>query len=78
MYRLLGVDARLVLVKSKGEEDFTHAALVLEKSPLARIPLPPSWDEYEPGNGVYCEATGHGFTPGVVPDDVDTASILKV
>lgn len=73
---MLGVDVDLVTVKSGGKGVYNHVAIVLKNKADAAINLPPEYTEYAPGQGVYCESTGHGFHPGDVPKDVDTKSLV--
>lgn len=76
LFEKLGVDVDLVTVKSGGKGVYNHVAIVLKNKADAAIKLPPEYTEYAPGQGVYCESTGHGFHPGDVPKDVDTKSLV--
>ena len=75
LFKRLGVDVDLVEVASGETDHRNHVAVVLHNSPGAKVQLPPDYKEYAPGKGVYCEATGLGFKPGDVPNDVDKDSI---
>ena len=77
LFELLGVKPDLVSVKTGGSANHNHAAIVLHNDPNAVIQLPPQYKEYEPGKGVYCEATSDGgFHPGDLPKDIDTSSMV--
>lgn len=76
LFEKLGVDVDLVTVKSGGKDSYNHVAIVLKNKADASIKLPPEYAEFSPGQGVYCESTGHGFHPGDVPKDVDTKSLV--
>ena len=76
LFEKLGVDVDLVTVKSGGKGMYNHVAIVLKNNANAPIKLPPEYAEFAPGQGVYCESTGHGFHPGDVPKDVDTKSLI--
>ena len=79
LFERLGVKPRLAVVKANGSDTYNHAALVLPRDPAARIPLPPQYREYAPGQGIYCEATADGqFHPGDLPQGLDTESIHLV
>ena len=56
---------------------YNDPAVVLVKSPGDKVPLPPDYTEYEPGK-VYCEATGAGYPPGVVPPDAKVETITVI
>ena len=76
LFEKLGVDVDLVTVQSGGKGVYNHVAIVLKNKADASIKLPPEYKEFAPGQGVYCESTGHGFHPGDVPEDVDTQSLI--
>ncbi|MBO7112066.1 MAG: hypothetical protein J6W18_08970 [Bacteroidaceae bacterium] len=78
MFEKLGVDVDMVTVKSGGKDVYNHVAIVLKNKADAPIQLPPEYVEFYPGQGVYCESTGHGFHPGDVPKDVDKDSIITI
>lgn len=76
LFEKLGVDVDLVTVRSGDKGTYNHVAIVLKNKANALIQLPPEYAEFAPGQGVYCESTGHGFHPGDVPKDVDTKSLI--
>ena len=76
LFEKLGVDVDLVTVQSGNKGVYNHVAIVLKNKADAAIQLPPEYKEFAPGQGVYCESTGHGFHPGDVPKDVDTQSLV--
>lgn len=76
LFEKLGVDVDLVTVQSGGKGVYNHVAIVLKNKANASIQLPPDYKEFAPGQGVYCESTGHGFHPGDVPKGVDTQSLI--
>ena len=76
LFEKLGVDVDLVTVRSGDKGTYNHVAIVLKNKASALIQLPPEYAEFAPGQGVYCESTGHGFHPGDVPKDVDTKSLI--
>lgn len=75
LFKKLGVNVDLVEVES-GETTYrNHVAILLHDSPNAKVQLPPDYVEYAPNKGVYCEATGFGFRPGDIPNDINMDSI---
>lgn len=79
IFELLGVDVNFALLRVGDDEPYlNHAAVLLKKSAGAIVPLPPSFKEYAPNKGVYCEPTGGGFAPGELPDGADAGSIITI
>ena len=74
IFKALSVDVELAFVKTGKSKDYNHVAVVLRKSPSAVVPIPDTYKEYEPGM-IFCETTGFGHVPGLVPDDVDQSTI---
>lgn len=78
LFERLGINVKLVTVKSGEEGVYNHVAIVLHNTSASPIKLPPEFAEFAPGQGVYCESTGHGFRPGDVPKDVDAKSLIVI
>jgi hypothetical protein len=78
LFKRLGVDVDLVVVKANDSDEYNHAAVVFKNKPEAPVKLPPGFKEYAPGKGYYCELTGEGFHPGDIPQGVDPNSIIPV
>ena len=78
LFKRLGVDVDLVVVKANESDEYNHAAVVFKNKPEAPVKLPPGFKEYAPGKGYYCELTGEGFHPGDIPPEVDPASLVRV
>lgn len=74
IFKALNVDVEFALVKSGSSKEYNHVAVVLLKTSSAIVPIPSTYMEYEPGK-IYCETTGFGHTPGMVPADIDQSSI---
>lgn len=74
IFKALNVDVEFALVKAGNSTEYNHVAVVLRKTSSALVPIPNTYQEYEPGK-IYCETTGFGHAPGTVPSDIDQSSI---
>lgn len=78
LYDILGVDVNFAMLSVGDSNSPNHAAIILKKTAGAIVSLPPTFKEYAPNKGVYCEPTSGGFAPGELPGGVDTDSIITI
>lgn len=74
IFKTLGVNAELALVKFNEKDDYSHVGVVVHRDNTAIVPMSKTYHEYASGL-IYCETTGLGYAIGDVPKGADVKSI---